>query len=64
MHSALKHEGKAPTNTPAGIVVPPKVRQITLHQLNLLAFDGETAEIDVLCSKGTYIRVWPKTPAS
>ena len=57
MHSALKHEGKALYEyARQGIVVPPKVRQITLHQLNLLAFDGETAEIDVLCSKGTYIR--------
>lgn len=32
------------------------LRRVTIHQLTLLSFDGQIAELDVSCSKGTYIR--------
>jgi tRNA pseudouridine55 synthase len=57
MFSALKHQG-----TPlykfarAGIEIERKARDITIHQLQLNAFDGKQLNLTVLCSKGTYIR--------
>ncbi|MGI5894359.1 MAG: tRNA pseudouridine(55) synthase TruB [Candidatus Merdivicinus sp.] len=41
-----------------GIEVERKARNITIYQLNLLAFDSEKQEalLDISCSKGTYIR--------
>ena len=57
MHSALKRDGK-PLYEYArqGIELERAPRRVTIHGLRLLAFAGETAEIDVECSKGTYIR--------
>jgi tRNA pseudouridine55 synthase len=39
-----------------GKEVERKPRPITIHQLELLEFTGETARLRVRCSKGTYIR--------
>lgn len=63
MYSALKHNGR-PLYEYArkGIEIERKSRQITIFELNLLEYNvsSETGhssiEIDVLCSKGTYIR--------
>lgn len=60
MYSALKHEG-TPLYKLArkGIEVERKVRQVTIHSLDVLAFrPGEAAEVEVeiFCTKGTYIR--------
>lgn len=57
MYSALKHQGK-PLYEYAreGIEIHREPRQITIHALKLISFDGVEAVIDVLCSKGTYIR--------
>lgn len=60
MFSALKHNGQPLYKLARqGIEVERPARRITLHHYRLLAFrSGETAEIevDVYCSKGTYVR--------
>lgn len=57
MYSALKHQGR-PLYAYAreGITVEVKSREIAIHDLQLLAFDGRELTIQVSCSKGTYIR--------
>ncbi|HJV07475.1 tRNA pseudouridine(55) synthase TruB [Paludibacterium denitrificans] len=57
MYSALKHQGK-PLYEYArqGIEIKREARQITIHSLQLVSLDGADAVIDVVCSKGTYIR--------
>ncbi len=65
MYSALKHNGR-PLYEYArkGIEIERKSRQITIFELNLLNYHWQTdaqsgqafIEIEVLCSKGTYIR--------
>jgi len=57
MFSALKYEGKPLYEyARAGKTVPRKARDITVYSLELVAFTGDTATLDVQCSKGTYIR--------
>ena len=57
MYSALKHQGKKLYELArAGEVVERKPRKITIHQLECLAFDEQSLTLEVLCSKGTYIR--------
>ncbi|WP_293760054.1 tRNA pseudouridine(55) synthase TruB [uncultured Aquitalea sp.] len=57
MYSALKHQGK-PLYEYAreGIVIEREPRAITVRSLELISFDGQEAVMDVLCSKGTYVR--------
>nr|WP_320145883.1 tRNA pseudouridine(55) synthase TruB [uncultured Anaeromusa sp.] len=58
MHSALKVNGKKLCNLARqGIVVERPARQITIHALELLTYDGAKARLRIVCSKGTYIRV-------
>jgi tRNA pseudouridine55 synthase len=57
MYSALKHEGKALYEyARAGIEIERKSRQVHIYNIALNHFGGDTAEITVRCSKGTYIR--------
>jgi tRNA pseudouridine55 synthase len=57
MYSALKHQGKALYEyAREGIEIKREARDVTIHRIDLISFDGTTAVIDVLCSKGTYIR--------
>ncbi len=57
MYSALKRDGKALYEyARQGIELERAPRRVTIHELRLLGFAGDTAEIDVSCSKGTYIR--------
>ncbi|MBH9576539.1 tRNA pseudouridine(55) synthase TruB [Inhella proteolytica] len=57
MHSALKHEGKALYELARqGKTVERESRRVTIHALELLSQDGETMQLAVRCSKGTYIR--------
>ena len=58
MYSALKHHGQ-PLYKYArqGIEIERAPREVTLHQIALTAFQGDTLSISVDCSKGTYIRV-------
>ncbi|MEE8378768.1 MAG: tRNA pseudouridine(55) synthase TruB [Gammaproteobacteria bacterium] len=57
MHSAIKRQG-VPLYKLAhqGIVVEREARDITMHSLDLVRLEGDELEIDVRCSKGTYIR--------
>lgn len=57
MFSALKHQGK-PLYEYArqGIDVPREARKITVYEIVLHRFEGDEVEMEVHCSKGTYIR--------
>ncbi len=57
MHSALKHNGERLYNLARqGVEVERKSRAITIYSLQILSFKDDQLEIDVHCSKGTYIR--------
>ena len=57
MYSALKHQGKRLYQLAReGKEVERAPRRITIYHLQMLGFDGQTLDIDVACSKGTYIR--------
>jgi len=57
MYSALKQNGKKLYELArGGIIVDRKARRITIFELNLLDTQQDTLELDVHCSKGTYIR--------
>lgn len=57
MFSALKHQGKPLYKfAREGIEIERPARDITIHQLQLNAFNGREFKLTVTCSKGTYIR--------
>ncbi len=57
MYSAIKIGGKKLYELAReGQTVERKPREIEIKEINLLDFDGENFSVDVLCSKGTYIR--------
>ncbi len=57
MHSAIKHQGKPLYKLAyAGETVERKPRTITIYALDLMRFDCDNVEVEVACSKGTYIR--------
>lgn len=57
MHSALKHEGKALYEyARAGIEIDRPARRVTIHRLDIIEWQAERLVLDVLCSKGTYVR--------
>ena len=57
MHSALKHKGKRLYQLAhEGIVVERQPRRVTIHRFDVLKVEGERVEVEVLCSKGTYVR--------
>ncbi|WP_163650505.1 tRNA pseudouridine(55) synthase TruB [Modicisalibacter sp. 'Wilcox'] len=57
MHSALKHEGrKLYELAREGKQVERAARRVRVYDARLLAFEGDAFELDVACSKGTYIR--------
>jgi len=57
MHSAIK-QGGVPLYKLAhqGIEVEREARTITVHRLDLIRFEKDILELDISCSKGTYIR--------
>ncbi|MFH4621006.1 tRNA pseudouridine(55) synthase TruB [Vibrio furnissii] len=57
MFSALKYQGR-PLYEYArqGIEVPREARKITVYDIVLHRFEGDEVEMEVHCSKGTYIR--------
>lgn len=58
MHSALKYQGRPLYDyARAGVSIERAARPVTVHSIELLAFDGGQAVLDVHCSKGTYLRV-------
>ncbi|MEE9351642.1 MAG: tRNA pseudouridine(55) synthase TruB [Thiotrichaceae bacterium] len=57
MYSALKHQGKPLYELARqGIEIERKQRNVFIHKLTLLSFTDQTLELEVDCSKGTYIR--------
>ncbi|WP_241573523.1 tRNA pseudouridine(55) synthase TruB [Rosenbergiella nectarea] len=57
MFSALKYQGR-PLYEYArqGITVPREARPITVYELLFIRWEGEELELEIHCSKGTYIR--------
>ena len=57
MYSALKQDGKKLYELArSGKTVERKARRITIYELKLLGKHKDTLELEVFCSKGTYIR--------
>ena len=57
MHSAIKHQGRPLYKLARlGIEVERKARQVIIHELCLLNSEENILEVEVACSKGTYIR--------
>jgi len=57
MFSALKHQGQPLYKLArAGKTVAVKPRQVTIHNLELLSFKHSQVQMDISCTKGTYIR--------
>jgi tRNA pseudouridine55 synthase len=57
MYSAIKHQGQRLYKLArAGVEVERTPREITIHRLDLLKVELPELELDVQCSKGTYVR--------
>ena len=57
MHSALKHHGQRLYKLAhQGITVERQPREVVIHRLACTNWDRERIELDIVCSKGTYVR--------
>lgn len=57
MYSALKQGGeRLYAKARRGETVERPARSVTIHELELLSFDGQRLRLGVHCSKGTYVR--------
>lgn len=57
MYSAIKHEGKPLYKfARAGVEIERKPRDVTIYENRLTGLCGDVLELQVTCSKGTYIR--------
>jgi tRNA pseudouridine55 synthase len=57
MYSAIKQNGRALYELARdGIEVEREPRRVTIHELNLLKLEGDVLELEMACSKGTYVR--------
>ena len=57
MHSALKRDGKPLYEyARAGVEIERSARRVRIHRLDIVTWQAEHLEIDVSCSKGTYVR--------
>ena len=57
MYSALKHKGQPLYKLARqGITVDRQPRTVTIYKLELLGFKKDLLELEIYCSKGTYIR--------
>ncbi len=57
MFSAIKHQGRRLYELAReGIEVAREPRTVHIHRLDLLGLRGDLLELDIVCSKGTYIR--------
>ena len=69
-YSAIKVGGRrAYAMARAGETVELAEREVTIHGLDLVSWDGADADrpiavVDVACSAGTYVRAWPATSGS
>lgn len=58
MMSALKKDGvRLYELARKGVEIEREARPVTIHKLDLISFEGDTAVLDCACSKGTYMRV-------
>lgn len=57
MYSALKRDGKALYEyARAGVTLEREARRVSIHAIAAGAIEGQEFDLDVCCSKGTYIR--------
>lgn len=57
MYSALKHQGQRLYKLARqGIEIERQPRKIEIHGLELLSLEADALELEVACSKGTYVR--------
>ncbi len=57
LYSALKRDGRPLYEyARAGLEVAREAREVSIYRLELLAFEQDSLEVYVACSKGTYIR--------
>ncbi len=57
MHSALKHQGRALYEyAREGVEIERAARSVSIHSIVIMGWHGDELVIDVVCSKGTYIR--------
>jgi tRNA pseudouridine55 synthase len=57
MYSALKHEGQPLYKLArAGQEIERAPRPVTVHELELLGWEGDVVSLRIRCSKGTYVR--------
>lgn len=57
MYSALKYQGKKLYEyARQGIEVPREARSISVYELQFIRWEGNELELEIHCSKGTYIR--------
>lgn len=57
MYSALKYQGrKLYEYARQGLTVPREARDITVYELLFIRHEGDELELEIHCSKGTYIR--------
>ncbi|MFC2070518.1 tRNA pseudouridine(55) synthase TruB [Chloroflexota bacterium] len=57
MYSAVKHQGKPLYKwAREGITIERRSRPVTIHTLELIDWQPPVATVEVVCSKGTYIR--------
>lgn len=57
MYSAIKRDGtRLYELAREGVEVDREAREVEIHALSVVSFDGDVAVLDVICSKGTYIR--------
>lgn len=57
MYSAIRRDGaRLYELAREGVEVEREPREVHIEALSVVAFDGQTATLDVTCSKGTYIR--------
>lgn len=58
MMSAIKKDGvRLYELARKGVEIEREAREVTIHRLELVSFEGDTAVLDCECSKGTYMRV-------
>jgi len=56
-YSAIKQRGQPLYKLArAGIAVNPTPRRVTIHEIRLLGWQDERLELEITCTKGTYIR--------
>jgi tRNA pseudouridine55 synthase len=57
MYSALKHQGQPLYKLARqGLKIEREARKVTIYELKLLDWTRDSLKLDVVCSKGTYIR--------